>query len=805
MGNQILTKYDVQKEPCYYSVELKWRLHTASSKERPDDKLTIFLFEKKLIDKYSKNVKENILDTLRKDASSLQRLRHPHLLSVVEALVEERSSLAFATKPIVGTVAQLLEHNRHELSPLEMKCGILDAAEALQFLHQDAKTAHLGFSPYSLFIDPQGKWLLGSLGNSLSGVQHGTLVDCPFASGNGDSAPGQLSAEPPSRYTAPEMCNMPPRCGLESDIFSLGLLTYELMSNDRQPLLRSAPRGFTPAIIRQNSVPPDLHGVLMNALDPMPNKRMTIGAFINSEFFMDVNLRAIRFLEQLSEKDEVQRVTFLKGLPKLLQDEKSPLCGQRVLRERVIPRLCGALMFPSLYGVVVPILVSLIKRDKVTDSIHFQARIWPAMKPLFTAKEIPIEVVMLFLKELDTMAGLAASTETQAVLLPFLLRCLELQEPVILNEVLEKVPHLHKKFEYRQVKDQILPRMLQLLLSGTAVKVKVQVLMGLSRIFEIFDKTTITDVILTAFEKLTKMDRTPAVCMCLLGCYDAMSKYLGHKTTSERIIPLITPLLVEEALSAEQWETQLSVCKKLLQRVEAARRKDYDAKKDSQAEAGQALGVVETAPVAAPAKAAEPQDFESLLFAGTAKASKPKPIEPVLAAPKRAPPPPAPAAGGGLLGAVDLFDQPTPSAPSAMGNFDPFAGPGGSSFPTQAAPAPAAPAPSFDPFAGVSAPAPAAAGGLASLNMGMPGTTAFGGGMQPPGGMPGMPGGMPGAMPGFGTGPAAPGVGFGMPGNPNNMGGLAGLQGLGGPTPAPAQTPIPGLRNMNYDPFADCG
>ena len=30
--------------------------------------------------------------------------------------------------------------------------------------------------------------------------------------------------------------------------------------------------------------------------------------------------------------------------------------------------------------------------------------------------------------------------------------------------------------------------------------------MGISRIFEIFDKTTITDVILIAFEKLTRTD-----------------------------------------------------------------------------------------------------------------------------------------------------------------------------------------------------------------------------------------------------------------------------------------------------------
>merc|ERR1719203_444381 len=548
----------------------------------------IFLFEKKNIDKYNKGTKEQILEVLRKDASSLQRLRHPAILSVVEAMSEERGTLAFATKPVVGTVAQLLEHNRHELSNLEMKCGLLDVAEAVQFLHQDAKTAHLGISPHCVFIDPQGKWLLGSLGHSISGVQWGQLVDCLYAFQAAET-PGQLSPEPPPRYAAPEMCNVPCKCGLESDIFSLGVLTYELMSNERQPLLRGPPRGFTQNILRQGSVPPELFNVLQRILTPNATDRPNIAAFINSEFFMDVNVRAIRFLEQLNEKDETQRVTFLKGLPKLLTDQNSPLCTQRVLRERVLPRLCSSLLFPSLVGVVVPIIIQTIKRDKVTDCAHFQAKLWPAIKPLFSAKEIPIEVVMLFLKELDLLVNLASNADQQAVLLPFLLRCLELQEPVILNEVLEKVPYLHKKFEYRQVKDQILPRMLQLLLGSGAVKIKVQVLMGLSRIFEIFDKTTITDVILTAFEKLTKLDRTPAICMCLLGCFDAMSKFLGPKATSERILPLIAPLLVEDSLSADQFDTQLSVCKKLLQRVETARKKDYESKREAQVEAGQAL------------------------------------------------------------------------------------------------------------------------------------------------------------------------------------------------------------------------
>lgn len=720
------------------------------------------------MEKYAKNPKEQILENLRKDATSLQRLRHPHILSVIEALSEERSTLAFATKPIVGTVAQLLDNNRHELTSLEMKCGILDVSEALQFLHQDAKTAHLGFSTHAVFIDPQGKWLLGSMGHSLPGMQWGQLVDCPFAFGA--DKPGDLSAEPPARYAAPEMCAIPAKCGLESDMFALGLLTYELMSTDRQPLLRSAPRGYSSNILRQSAVPADLYQVLLKLLSPSPAERLTIAGFINSEFFHDVNVRAIRFLEQLNEKEDVQRVTFLKGLPKLLQDPQSTLCGQRVLRERVLPRLCSALLFPSLYGVVVPIIMAMIKRERVTDCAHFQAKMWPALKPLFSAKEIPIEVVTLFLKELDVLVNLAPSAETQAVLLPFLLRCLELQEPVILHEVLEKVPYLHKKFEYRQVKDQILPRMLQLLLGTSAVKIKVQVLMGLSRIFEIFDKSTINDVILPAFEKLTKSDRTPAVCMCLLGCFDAMSKHLGHKLTSEKILPLICPLLVEESLSAEQFETQLSVCKKLMSRVEAARRKDYDTRKEAQAEAGQALGSANSAAEQSkPVKDAEPQDFESLLFAGTTKAVQQSVVPPpVLTAPTPAnpiikgPPPPAASSAvkGDLLGGS--FD-PSPSAPSAsglMGGFDPFA----------AAPLQSLASGGFDPFASA-------------------GVT-----MAPSAPMP-VPGGPPNpgmwGVPASGY-PAPSSFGMGAPQGLAQQGPGLGAQGLG----------PQGVRNLTFDPFA---
>eukprot|EP00913_Durusdinium_trenchii_P011473 g10772.t1 len=111
------------------------------------------------------------------------------------------------------------------------------------------------------------------------------------------------------------------------------------------------------------------------------------------------------------------------------------------------------------------------------------------------------------------------------------------------------------------------------------------------------------------------------------------------------------PLLVEEGLSFDQWETQLSVAKKLMQRVESARRKEYEARKDLQAESEQALAPEQTK--------AEPQDFESLLMGGPPKAApSPAPAAPV------APAPPPPANDLTSMG-ISGFDKPTPSVPSS--------------------------------------------------------------------------------------------------------------------------------------------
>ena len=81
--------------------------------------------------------------------------------------------MAFVVRGIKSNLAQMLDKDAQNLTALEMKCGLLDIAEAIRFLHQDAKTAHLGVAPVNIFVTEHGKWLLGGFGYSIGGVQKG--------------------------------------------------------------------------------------------------------------------------------------------------------------------------------------------------------------------------------------------------------------------------------------------------------------------------------------------------------------------------------------------------------------------------------------------------------------------------------------------------------------------------------------------------------------------------------------------------------------------------------------------------------
>jgi hypothetical protein len=83
------------------------------------------------------------------------------------------------------------------------RAGLLDIAEALRFLHNDARLCHGAVSPFSIFIDIRGRWLLGGLGHCFHCVSSSDYHDVRYSfetrSGN-----KTVSHDPPLCYAAPE-------------------------------------------------------------------------------------------------------------------------------------------------------------------------------------------------------------------------------------------------------------------------------------------------------------------------------------------------------------------------------------------------------------------------------------------------------------------------------------------------------------------------------------------------------------------------------------------------------------------------
>lgn len=72
---------------------LLWKIFSGFKKST-NQEASIFLLEKKQLERLSKNDREAVLDTLRKSISQLARLRHPQILVVQHTLEESRLNIA---------------------------------------------------------------------------------------------------------------------------------------------------------------------------------------------------------------------------------------------------------------------------------------------------------------------------------------------------------------------------------------------------------------------------------------------------------------------------------------------------------------------------------------------------------------------------------------------------------------------------------------------------------------------------------------------------------------------------------------
>ena len=487
LQDEITKSFDMPKDnTASGGHECLWKVYPGICK-RTQAEVSIFIFDKDLVKKQPREVQEKIIDAMRQDMKTLRVLRHPHVLRVTEVFEETKHVLAFATEKIVCSLANANRNftNVGNITPdimdvgcseFELACGLMHLGEALSFLHREGRRVHLALSPTSIFLTPKGEWKLAGLGFSRS-VEPGASARSEFFMGEApsmkDTSVMPLRYDPPMEYCAPELMTEPRQFNQSADMFALGLLVWELClppSSDgtRSPILdlknssSSNPvnhaykvQSLYPLTTFDPSIPPSLHPTIRALLQHQPSDRLEARSFLSSEFFDAGPVKTLRALMNLVELDPADQAKFLSTLAPMIESYPP-----RILRDMVLPGIQTVVRNEQVAPFGIPPLLKIVE---ILDKSTFGHTIAPMLAPLLALSE-PVQVMLMFATNLEILVPKSEEGFIRDHVVPMLCRALDSNVPEILDTVLNKIVDQASLFEYRILKQVILPRVTKLIL-----------------------------------------------------------------------------------------------------------------------------------------------------------------------------------------------------------------------------------------------------------------------------------------------------------------------------------------------------
>jgi serine/threonine protein kinase len=188
-----------------------------------------------------------------REARALARLNHPNIVAVHD--FGESNGLYFIVMEYVdGANLRQLQHERN-LSPAEALAIIPKICEALQYAHEEG-LVHRDIKPENLLIDTKGRVKIADFG--LAKMLRREPLDMALTVSG--MAVGTL------RYMAPEQMDKPETVDHRADIYSLGVVFYELLTG-------VLPVGHFELPSQKASVDARLDQIVLHALERLPERR----------------------------------------------------------------------------------------------------------------------------------------------------------------------------------------------------------------------------------------------------------------------------------------------------------------------------------------------------------------------------------------------------------------------------------------------------------------------------------------------------------------------------------------------------
>ncbi|KIW06962.1 uncharacterized protein PV09_02621 [Verruconis gallopava] len=660
--SNINANYKIADTPA--STAGPWRIFEA--KNRSTGKaVSVFVFDRKTLEPHTgglassrgssssiKSAQDAVVERLKREASSLARLRHPSILELVEPVEDTRSGgLQFATEPVTASLASLLKEKDEqeksggvggrrsryvvddpesggkkrrdiEIDELEIQKGLLQVGKGLEFLHESAGLVHCNLTPDAILINAKGDWKIAGLG--FSGKSEGSTV--------ATSAPPvavseilyfdarlprfvQLNLD----YSSPDLV-MDSKASAPADMFSLGLLIVALYNSPHQSPLETnmsisaykrlfASSSTTPTqannFLSSTPLPRPVLNLLPRLITRKPAARMTAREFQEAEYFDNILVSTIRFLESLPAKTPNEKSQFLRGLPRIISQ-----FPKTVLEKKVLPVLLEEMKDRELIALILQNVFKMIKLMP-SSKRAVNEKVVPKLREVFlpsgggghkkdaatqerdSSKEAGLMVL------LENVALIAENTNGKVFkddIWPIIQLAMESQTHSLVDASLGTLPVILSTLDFSTVKNDVFPVIATVFSKTSSLGIKIRGLEALQILcggtpggetdggdgldgFDpqeqskkkqqsvILDKYTIQEKVVPLLKAIKTKE--PAVMMAALDVFKEIGKIADSDFLAMDVLPILWNMSLGPLLNLQQFQAFMALIKSLSSRIES--------------------------------------------------------------------------------------------------------------------------------------------------------------------------------------------------------------------------------------------
>ena len=566
MGNELFGEYNISKEPFLTGGYLNlWNIYKGVHKERKQN-VCIFVYQKKDLSKFKKEEQNDILNSLKKEAQSLIKYKHPSILGIVEPLIEDKNSIGFVTEEFTHTLSSWVDTINP--SKLEIKQMIIELCKVINFLHSDAHSIHTNFNPDNIFIDKEYKIKISGLNFAIN--------DPPLQGGEINISSG---ATPNLSYCAPEIIKNS-KAFYTSDIFSVGLIIYNLLKYHSKDMNRELLELNNNNVLSYNSALSNMDNKLKKCnfenedmkllnllLNKEPQNRPGIKELLDNEWFNDPKLKALNFLENLNANEQSKNIEFLQKLPKIIF-----MFENRIITNRFLPSLLNALKNENLINSSLPAIFSICENKNL--KLNFSNTVWPHLKELFKLKALPAASIYFLISKVQYIGDNISNSEFSSSFLHLICKAMDCNVAKIQTVVAENLQYITKKIDSLAFKNQIYPRILQIIANSNSRPLKIEFLKKLKDLYTKLDQNIINESLLNNLEKIRKADNNNEICMTIADIYEEIAKIVNIEGIANKILPNLISMLVGGNITKTNFDTIMKLVQTYLDRIRKSRFND---------------------------------------------------------------------------------------------------------------------------------------------------------------------------------------------------------------------------------------